>query len=93
VLLGKVVVDLHAVKDRGVHLLQAPKHLLPVPDLPVEPLHLVVVVAVALSRQVDVPYVVGLLAEHLRAGLGVCLKPVGDEALRRLPACPSTATG
>ena len=54
VFLGVVVVDPHPGDDRRVEFLERPEHLFPVPDPPVGPLHLVVVIAVALACRVDV---------------------------------------
>ena len=85
--LGVVVVDPHPGNDRRVEFLERPEHLFPVPDLPVKPLHLVVVIAVALARKVDVAHVVRGSAEHLSGGLFECRKPVGDKVLRSLWNC------
>lgn len=48
----EIVKDLDSVQDRGVRPLQTPHHPLPVPDLFVDPLHLVV----DPSTELDVPH-------------------------------------
>ena len=53
------MINLYALKDWSVALLQPTHHLLPVPDLPVKPLHTVVI---RLSLELDRADVLHLVA-------------------------------